>query len=79
MKQLILLILILLPSCTTTTYEIREKTKFIDIQTYTEWGTTRLTPIGRRPLPTQNQICNNPLWMNSEGCRKYHWDNKFVK
>ena len=28
-------------------------------------GTTKLVPIGRRPLPSQQEIDNNPLWQRS--------------
>lgn len=66
-------LLFFLASCQTShTHECKptEKIRFVDIQTYKDWGTTKLVPIGRRPLPTQKELCSNPLWSNSKRCRR---------
>jgi hypothetical protein len=67
-----LLLLLLLTSCITIVPQPKEKTKFVDIQTYKTWGSTHLTPIGTRPLPTQAEIDNNPIWQYGEPDRAYH-------
>lgn len=67
----ILLIFLILSSCMTPKVVIKEKIKFIDYKTYTEWGTTRLVPIGRRLIPTEDEICRNPLWVKSKKCKEY--------
>lgn len=54
------LVLNILSGCVTKTIII-EKTKYIDIETYKTWGTTRLVPIGVRPLPTEEEICKKPF------------------
>lgn len=72
MKYL-LLISLLLASCAhePKTIVIREtEYVFVDVQTYNEWGTTRLHPIGRRPIPTLHEACENDMWKASAKCRR---------
>lgn len=56
-----LFLALLLSGCVTRTIVVKE-TKYVDIETYKTWGTTRLTPIGVRALPTEEELCANPLW-----------------
>jgi len=72
-----LFILLLLASCAHEPKIIYievevEKKVFVDYQTYLDWGTTKLIPIGRRPVPTQREFCLNPSWINSKGCEYFH-------
>lgn len=36
--------------------EVRTEIKYVDIQTYKTWGTTKLVPIGVRPLPSETEL-----------------------
>jgi hypothetical protein len=72
MKLLLPIVIMLAASCAhqPETIVIKEtEYVFVDIQTYNEWGTTRLTPVGRRPIPTLEQACSNDLWKSSTKCR----------
>ena len=46
----------------------KDKLIFVDMKTYMEWGTTKMVPIGRRAIPSEADICKNPLWI--EACYK---------
>jgi hypothetical protein len=69
MKLLILLCMFFVGCATQPQPKVIERVVFVDIQTYMEWGTTKLVPIGRRPIPSEQEICSNPLWINSAGCQ----------
>ena len=75
----LLLLLVFIASCAhkpDTITIVEEKVIFVDMQTYKEWGTTNLVPVGRRPLPSESEICNNPLWIDTRGCQAYHMKNR---
>ena len=40
--------------------EVRTEVKYVDIETYKTWGTTRMVPIGVRRLPSEHDMKSNP-------------------
>ena len=64
-----LLLLLLLTSCATP--QPKEKIRFVDIETYKTWGSTHLTPIGVRSIPSQIED-NNSMWQYGRPDRDYH-------